>query len=134
MAGNLFYLSVIFDKKEWKEKSVGFVNNLFELIIKYPTSFGNWASLLIDVYADINEIAICGDKFENLRDELLRKFIPNKVLQCTNYPNENKYPLIKQKSISKQPLVYLCRNYTCQVPVDNIAEIVNQIVNNANFN
>lgn len=133
MADNLFYLSVIFDKPLWKEKAAGFLNNLAELIIKYPTSFGNWASLLIDVYAGVNEIAICGNGFEKFRDELLQKFIPNKVIQCTNKPNENKYPLISKKSISNQPFIYLCRNYTCQAPVDNVQSIVNEIVNNTNF-
>ncbi|HUS02769.1 MAG TPA: thioredoxin domain-containing protein, partial [Chitinophagaceae bacterium] len=130
MAFNLFYLSVILDNPLWKQKAVTFLNSLSELIIKYPTSFGNWASLLIDVYADINEIAISGNGFEELRDELLGYFFPNKVLQCTNYPNENKYPLIAQKSVTNQPLVYLCRNYTCLAPVENIPSIINQIVNN----
>ena len=134
MAFDLYYLSVIFDNSNWKEKAVGLVSSLSDLVIKYPTSFGNWASLLIDVFADINEIAICGDGFEKLRDELLQYFIPNKVVQCTNDPNEKKYPLIAQKSISSQPLVYLCRNYTCLSPVDNIPSITNQIVNNAKIN
>jgi hypothetical protein len=86
------------------------------------------------VYADINEIAICGEGFENFRDELLLNFVPNKVLQCTNDPNENKYPLISQKTVSSQPFIYLCRNYTCQAPVDNIQSILAQIVNNTKFN
>ena len=134
MAFTLFYLSVILDNPSWKQKAVTFLSSLSELIVKYPTSFGNWASLLIDVYADISEIAICGNGFEDLRDELLGYFIPNKVLQCTNDPSEKKYPLIAQKSISSQPLVYLCRNYTCMAPVDNIPSITNQIVNNGKFN
>lgn len=134
MAGNLFYLSVILDNTTWKQKATGFLNNLSELIIKYPTSFGNWACLLIDIFAGINEIAICGNGFENLRDELITHFIPNKVLQCTNNPQEDEYPLLAQKSVSTKPLIYLCRNYTCQSPVDNIPSIINQIVNNPKFN
>ena len=118
----------------WKAKAAGLLSNLSELTVKYPTSFGNWASLLIDVFAGINEIAVCGNGFEELRDELLQYFIPNKVVQCTNDPNENKFPLIAKKSISNQPLVYLCRNYTCQAPVENVPSITNQIVNNAKFN
>ena len=128
------YISVIFDKKEWKEKSVGFVNNLSELIIKYPTSFGNWASLFIDIVAGINEIAICGTGYEILRDELNTYFTPNKVIQCTDTPDENEYPLISQKSIFSQPLVYLCRNYTCMVPLDNVPSIIKEIVNNSKIN
>jgi hypothetical protein len=134
MAFNLFYLSIVLENSLWKEKAVTFLRRLSELIIKYPTSFGNWACLLIDVFAEINEIAISGEGFEKLREELLGHFVPNKVIQCTNDPNENKYPLIAQKSISSQPLVYLCRNYTCLAPVDNIPSIINQIVNNGKFN
>ena len=133
MTHNLFYLSVIFDNALWKQNAAGFLSGLSELIIKYPTSFGNWASLLIEVYAEINEIAICGNGFEKLRDELLQYFIPNKVVQSTNDPNENKYPLIAQKSISSQPLLYLCRKYACKAPVENISEIVKEIVNNTKF-
>ena len=134
MIGNLFYLSIILDNAIWKEKAAGFLNSLSELIIKYPTSFGNWACLLIDVFAGINEVAICGNGFENLRDELISQFIPNKVLQCTNNPEGNEYPLFSQKSISTQPFVYLCRNYTCKAPVNNIPSIIKEIVNNPKFN
>ena len=130
---NSYLFSILFDNVLWKQKAVILLRNLSELIVKYPTSFGNWASLFIDVFADINEIAICGNGFENLRDELLQHFIPNKVLQCTNDPNENKYPLIAKKRFSKQPLLYLCRNYTCSAPVDNVQEIVNEIVNKTKF-
>jgi uncharacterized protein len=133
MAFNLFYLSIIFDNAKWKETAAGSLINLSPLIIKYPTSFGNWASLLIDVFADINEIAICGNGFERSRDELLQHFVPNKVIQCTNRPNENKYPLIAGKTLTNEPLVYLCRNYTCLSPVAGIPSIVNEIVNNVKF-
>ena len=134
MAFNLFYLSIIFNKAKWKEKAAAYLSNLSELIIKYPTSFGNWASLLIDVFAGINEIAICGNGFEKLRDELISYFIPNKVLQCTDSPKDHEYPLLSQKNNSTQPFVYLCRNYTCQVPVDNVPSIIKGIVNNPKFN
>ena len=128
MAFDLFYLSIIFDKPIWKEKAIGLLNNLSELIIKYPTSFGNWASLLIDVVGEINEVAICGKGFEKLRNELMSYFIPNKVLQCSGERIDNKYPLLMQIGDSTKPLIYLCRNYTCQSPVDNLPAILNQLL------
>jgi hypothetical protein len=134
MTGNIFYLSVIFDNKEWKEKSVKALQNLAALFTKHPTSFGNWASLFIDIVAEINEIAICGSGYEILRDELNAWFIPNKVIQCTDRFVENKYPLLAQKNISGQPLLYLCRNYTCKIPVNNVRSIINEIVNNSKIN
>ncbi|MBA3674157.1 MAG: thioredoxin domain-containing protein [Chitinophagaceae bacterium] len=133
MACNLLYLSVILDNKAWKEEAVGLLKSLSELIIKYPTSFGNWACLFIDQLAGINEIAICCKGFQNVRDELNTHFIPNKVLQCTDNPQEqNNYPLLAQKEISIKPLIYLCRNYTCQQPVE-ILSIIKQIDYNLEF-
>lgn len=133
MAVNLFYLSVILDNTAWKEKAIGLLKSLSDLIIKHPTSFGNWACLLIDLLAGINEIAICCNGFQNLRDELHTHFIPNKVLQCTDNPREqNNYPLLAQKDISNKPLIYLCRNYTCQQPVE-ILSIIKQIDDNLEF-
>jgi len=134
MAGNLLYLSVILNDAIWKEKAVVFLKSLSELIIKYPTSFGNWACLLIDVFAGINEIAICGKGFESLRNRLLTYFVPNKVLQCTDNPEVVPYPLFIHKPVSDKPFIYLCRNYTCQVPVEKIETIVSMIDKSLNFN
>ena len=128
MAGNLLYLSTILNNG-WKEKGLALLGNLSEVIIKYPTSFGNWACLMIDNSAAQNEIAICGNGFEHLRDHLLEYFIPNKVLQCAISKNDN-YPLLAHKDSPDKALIYLCRNYSCLKPEDNIAPIVNQIVKN----
>ena len=133
MAINLFYLSVILDKTIWKQNAVNFLNSLSELVIKYPTSFGNWSCFLIDLHAGVNEIAICGDGFQKVRDQLLSQFIPNKILQCSQLPDDN-YPILANKSISTKPLIYLCRNYTCQSPSDDLLSITNQIVNNIKIN
>ena len=133
MAHNLYYLSVIFDIPLWKEKAVRMLAGASELIVKYPTSFGNWACLLIDVFAETNEIAICGKGYEKMRDQLLGHFLPNRVIQCSDTEANDTYPLLALKSISTQPLIYLCRNYTCNSPLDNITSIVNEIVNNSKF-
>jgi uncharacterized protein YyaL (SSP411 family) len=133
MVFNLFYLSVIFDNAVWKEKAVMLLNNISELVTKYPTSFAYWGSVLTDVYAGINELAICGTGFEKLRDELSGYYVPNKVLQCSNDMNDGNFPLLKQKAMDGRALIYLCRNYSCQSPEDNIPSIVNQIVKNPFF-
>ncbi len=73
-------------------------------------------------------------KFEILRDELLTHFIPNKVVQCSYNAKMNEYPLLAQKCISPKPLIYLCRNYTCQAPTDDIASIITRTSNYRKFN
>ncbi len=127
MAANLLYLSIIFDNKEWKEKAITLVKSLSEIIIKYPTSFGNWACVLIDQAAIINELVVIGKEFEPLRDELLQNFIPNKVLQCAEISGEVAFPLLQNRDIISEPLIYLCRNYTCKLPNKNVQVILEEI-------
>lgn len=127
MAANLYYVSQIFDNPAWKEKAISSISNLSDLIVKYPTSFANWACLVINICYGFNEIAIIGEGFEKLRDELLNNFIPNKVLQCATEVQGDQYPLLTNKPFSKQPLAYLCRNYMCLEPVKNVAQLMQKI-------
>ncbi len=129
MAANLLYLSVIFDKKSWKAWAINLLSKQAEILIKYPTSFANWACTFIDQVFSINEIAIAGKGFESLRDELLKIFIPNKVLQSAEEPEVSKFPLLSNKSSTKQPLIYLCRNYTCKLPFNTVQSAINELHN-----
>ncbi|HKP31885.1 MAG TPA: thioredoxin domain-containing protein, partial [Chitinophagaceae bacterium] len=58
MANNLLYLSVVFDKAEWRERFNEMVKSLSDVIRKYPTSFGHWASLLQAMIKDRPEIVL----------------------------------------------------------------------------
>jgi uncharacterized protein YyaL (SSP411 family) len=127
MAANLQYLSLISGNKEWKEKAINMLAGLSKVVIKYPTSFGNWACMLIDEVSLINEIAIVGQKLQLLRDELLKNFIPNKVLQCTKKPEDETFPLLSNKPLLIQPLIYLCRNYTCLSPIAEVHIAIDQV-------
>lgn len=127
MAANLLYLSIILDNKQWKQKALNQVKNLSEIIIKYPTSFGNWACVLIDQTAMINELVVIGKGFEPLRNELLQNFIPNKVLQSAETSAEVAFPLLQNRDIISEPVIYLCRNYTCKSPNKHVEVILEEI-------
>jgi uncharacterized protein YyaL (SSP411 family) len=45
MAGNLAYLSIIFNKADWQERYVKMISTIGTAIVRYPTSFGVWAGL-----------------------------------------------------------------------------------------
>ncbi|MEP6616289.1 MAG: thioredoxin domain-containing protein [Ginsengibacter sp.] len=120
MAANLVYFAEIFDNPTWKEMVNSLLADLSDLVVKYPASFGNWAALMVNISYGFNEIAIVGNGFEALRDELLKHYIPNKILQCTGNVLNTQYPLLAGKLSTGKPLAYLCRNYTCLEPVQNV--------------
>jgi uncharacterized protein YyaL (SSP411 family) len=126
MAYNLFHLSVLFDKKEWKERSLNMLSSLGNAITRHPTSFGIWACLLQEVIYGTSEIAIVGKSTGNLQTELLRQYIPHRVILISD-DSDQAFPLLNDKPASDPPSIYLCRNYTCQYPVYSINELTSLI-------
>jgi len=123
MAENLFYLSVIFNLPAWHERAQAMVACLGQAIVKYPASFGCWASTLQNITEGLNEIAIVGSGFAELVAEVNKKYIPNKVMQSSAVDNDE-YPLLKGKTGSgEHALIYFCKNYACRQPVASVEEL-----------
>jgi uncharacterized protein YyaL (SSP411 family) len=126
MAYNLYHLSVLFDIKEWKERSLNMLSSLGNAITRYPTSFGIWACLLQEVISGINEIAILGQLSENQEQELLKHYIPHRVVMISE-SSDPVFPLLTGKQATNPPSIYLCRNYSCQHPVFSINDLITLI-------
>jgi len=124
MAQNLHRLSVLYDEKAWRVKAEDMVKAMGEVIVKYPTSFGVWLSLLFEITRGTNEIAIVGKQWENYLENLLRIFIPHKVVMASEKPVDS-YPLLASKAEITDTLVYLCKNYACLQPVKTLPELRN---------
>ena len=50
MAHNLAKLSVIFNIPDWKERAINMLTINYGMTVKYPGSFGVWASFLLQNY------------------------------------------------------------------------------------
>jgi uncharacterized protein len=129
MAENLFYLSVIFNNSNWYTMAEKITTALGTAIIKYPSSFGIWASLLLRNTFGINEVVIAGNNFANLRNQLLQVYLPGKILQCGSGQSSD-FPLLKGKNPVNETLIYLCRQYSCKSPVISTESVVQQIKEN----
>ena len=128
MALNLLYLSIIFDEPIWKQKAIGSCILLNKLIIKYPTSFGVWATVLQGISYSIPEVVITGEKLYIISKELLSNFIPLKIYQSATVKNKH-FALLKDKPVTSKPLIFLCKDYNCQPPVTEIAELIHFLRN-----
>jgi uncharacterized protein YyaL (SSP411 family) len=119
MAWNLYYLGVVFDLPIWKERAVKACSSLYDVVTKYPTSFALWATNILALAYGIPEVALTGQHIEKLRNEFLRTFIPFRIFQSSTL--ETKYfPLLAGKKISDQSLLFLCKDYSCQQPVNEM--------------
>lgn len=123
MGHNLLYLSVVFDNAEWKERAAKMTGSLSQVIIKYPTSFGVWASLLQVLTKGAVEVVATAQKIVQWRKQILYIFIPYKIFQSTEKP-DNRFPLLEGKSVDTQPLVFLCKSYACHSPESDLSAFI----------
>lgn len=123
MATNLYYLGVIFDEVAWKEWAVTLCASLHQSTRKYPTSFGVWATMVLALTYGIPEIAIVGGNFASVRKDFLRAFIPWRIVQSSPQSSEN-FPLLAQKPYSESAQIFLCKNYACQKPVNEVDALI----------
>jgi uncharacterized protein YyaL (SSP411 family) len=123
MALNLLYLGIVFDNREWKERSARLCEGLISSIIKYPGSFGIWATLLNAFAYEMDEIVLCGDEDVEKHRGFLAHFIPNRIFQLTSV-NQADFPLLRNKPVSGLSRFFLCRDYSCQPPVTELDELL----------
>ena len=126
MAENFLRLSVLLDRPELKKRAEEMVGALQPVILKYPTSFGQWASVLLSMVSGLLEIAITGEEMNAIRADFLKQYVPNRVLQ-TAFTNDEIYPLLRQRKIEGKTAIWLCRNYTCLPPVFSVEDLITLI-------
>lgn len=128
MAHNLYYLSIVFDRPAWAERSEGLPVSLGNAITRHPGSFGVWAMLVQLMTRGMLEIAITGQQAHTFLRPVLERFIPNKILQ-TEETNSDVFPLLTGKGWGEgaETAFYLCKNYACQAPFLTIEALLAKV-------
>lgn len=126
MAACLHHMSLIYDVKDWQERSMDMYRMLGNAITRYPVSFGVWAMGVQEVVEGINEIVLSGDNPEAIRTDLLVKYVPNKLVLTAGI-KETDIPILIGRNGAGKASVYLCRNNTCQPPVFSAESLISLI-------
>jgi uncharacterized protein len=128
MAANLLYLGTVFDLEEWKARALQCASGLKGVILRYPGSFGVWATLLNALTYKLYEIVLAGSPSELKHREFLSKGVPNRVFQLSSVTHPE-FPLLRNKPVQGEAQFFLCRDYSCQQPVIEVAELISLLKN-----
>ena len=112
------------------------IKKINDVAQKYPVSFGYWCLNLQVLIKGFKEIVIMGEEHFKVLKEILKEYIPAKIIQSSN-KEDNSWPLLQGKGFSYQTYIYLCEGYKCLNPVENVEEFkkkVNQNIFNKNSN
>ena len=125
MAHNLLYLGIVFDEQSWHLQGTEMLKSVFNALKKYPTSFSVWASVYLVQTAGVHEISVTGKNIKLFLKDILINYIPNKIVQSST--KEMDMPLLIKKQYQDDVTIYLCRNYSCGLPLKEVSALLNSI-------
>jgi len=96
---------------------------LNNMIVQYPTSFGVWAVLLMEMIDGTKEVVVVGGEPSSLAKQVLAEYIPHKIFLVSKTGKEQ-LPLLTGKTPIDKPLIYLCQEYSCLKPVTDVNQLL----------
>ncbi len=132
---NLLRLSYMFGRDDYREKAMKSLSYFSEIMNKAPQATAQFLAVLDLALSKPKQIIIAGDVYEPATQTLLRevqsRFIPGKVLLLADGSNGQEYLSSKVefigtvKKIDEKPTAYVCENFTCELPVNEVDKLRN---------
>jgi uncharacterized protein YyaL (SSP411 family) len=129
MVQNLFQLSIVLDKPEWRARAGQALAAMGNMALTYPTSFGVWLQAILQEVQGTAEIAIVGENQQAYLKDVLHLYLPHRVVMASQ-GSTDAYPLLRGKQADAETRIYLCQNYACRQPVTSIAAFETLIQSN----
>jgi uncharacterized protein len=125
MAKNLFTLGQYFYKEDYISKARQMLVNVKDDVTKNISFYSNWGSLEIDIVVPPYEVAIVGNKYDEIRKELDEHYLPGVLLSGGS--KESSLPLLENKLAEGQTTIYVCQDKTCKLSVTEVSKAMEQL-------
>lgn len=125
MAKNLFKLSHYFDNNHFRKTALTILNNVKPEIQDYASGYSNWLDLMLNYTNPFYEVAIVGNEASRKISELNKNYIPNKIIAGSI--SENNLPLLANRYLPDQTLIYVCIDNACKLPVSKVDDAIKLI-------
>lgn len=116
MVNNLIQLSQLEHNQEYESIAELLINKMRPQAEAHPKYYAQWAQLAFWQNQGREEVAILGDKADEFRTELQKKYQPNIVYAGSN-DGGSSVELLKDRHREGRTLIYKCVNKSCQLPL-----------------
>ena len=127
MAKNLFLLGHFLNKDEYISKAKQMLINVEADVQRNIYFYANWGMLQALFTGPLYEVAIMGDDFADKRKQFDEHYLPNVILLGGNAAS--KLALLENKMVDGQKMIYVCRDKSCELPVVEVRQALEQIGN-----
>ena len=128
MAENLWELGHLLEKKEYSFKA----KKMLDVMTSYfnegrGSDYSQWAQLITKEAYSYKEVVIIGPEAQKSNQEIQQNYLPNVLFQISDKPS--KLPLLKDRFLKKETLIYVCEDKVCLRPSETVTEALKQINN-----
>ncbi|HEX3006109.1 MAG TPA: hypothetical protein VHO90_00680, partial [Bacteroidales bacterium] len=125
MAQVLFQLGRYYANNNYQETVLNMLRILSGSILKYGWYHAGWARLICDFVFPSFEVAIAGPDAREKVTELESQYLPH-ILICGS-ATESFLPLLEQRYKPGETWLYVCRDNTCNLPVNKVEIVIDQV-------
>ncbi len=122
MARNMLSLGTLLDDESYTTRAHQMFEKIWPRLKKdgQPSFYSNWCQLLLSLIQPPYEVAIVGEQYKPAQEALLKNYLPDALL--LGGKSEGNLPLLENKLVDGQTLIYVCQNKTCKRPVSQWEE------------
>jgi len=128
IAHNLFRLGLLYDIKEFSEKSKRMLSLMLPQIEDDAGSYASWNTLLLQNVFPFYEVAIVGKDADTLVAEFNNEYIPNLLIAGSS--KQSGIPLFKNRYIDNETYIYVCQQGMCKLPIKEAKEAIDLLKKN----
>jgi len=118
----LLRLAALTGEGRYREAAERALATVGDVLARYPTGFAQWLIALDFAHAPVAEVAIVGSRHEAATAALhavtVLPYRPSLVVASGDAPDDSAVPLLRDRiRLDGRPTAYVCRGFTCRLPV-----------------
>ena len=125
MAHNLFRLSHLYYNESYTNIAQQMLANVYDGMEMYGSSYSNWGSLLLNIVNDYYQVSIIGNESQQMNLDLQKNYLPNVLFAGGN---DLSIPVLADKKIDNETIIYVCYDGTCLAPSKSIEEVIRIVI------
>jgi uncharacterized protein YyaL (SSP411 family) len=126
MAMNMHKLGLLLGQPDWPEKARLMLLAIGKAFDEGKLAYLSWAKYWMADVQGIIEIAVLGKEAKERSMEINATHWGEYVLMASTVPNDD-YPLLSQRYIEDDTLIYICKGNICKMPVHKLEEMYWQL-------
>jgi uncharacterized protein len=123
MAKVLFKLGIVMERSDFSDIAERMLDQVIHMVREYPSSFSNWASVMINRTYPFYTIAITGPGYHEKAAAVRKHYHPS-LFFCGSESGSD-LPVLKDRFVEGQTMIYVCTGKECKLPTASVEEAVN---------